>query len=54
MPDNIKEILNKHELVFPTELPPIPPDRESNHKIELKEASQPIAKKLYRLSPNEL
>ena len=47
-------MLNKYEDTFPTDLPPLPPDRATNHKIELKDNSPPISKKPYRLSPHEL
>lgn len=54
LPDAFKELVNEYESVFPTDLPPVPPDRLITHKIDLKPGAEPIHKRPYRMSPDEL
>jgi hypothetical protein len=47
-------VVNKSPIVFPEELPGMPPDRDIEFVIELKPDTTPINKTPYRLSTPEL
>jgi len=51
----VAQVLERHEAVFPMELPSeMPPERGQPHKIEVIPGSNPPAKPPYKLSPPEL
>lgn len=49
----VKALLSRYEDVFAA-ITSLPPEREANHTIPLVEGARPVARPLYRLSPNEL
>jgi hypothetical protein len=48
-----RALIEKYDDVFPEEHPSMPPRRNVELKIELKEGAEPVSKPVYRLSPAE-
>ena len=54
-PTEVTQVLSKHHSVFPENLPSgLPPEREVEMKIELKDNSKPTTGPIYKLSRSEL
>ncbi|XP_021991830.1 uncharacterized protein LOC110888619 [Helianthus annuus] len=47
-------VVNEYPVVFPEDLPGLPPEREVEFKIELNPGAKPVAKAPYRLAPTEM
>ena len=50
----IVPVVNEYSVVFPEDLPGIPPEREINFSINLLSNTQPISITPYRMAPAEL
>ena len=56
MPTSVRDVLHEFKDVFPTDLPPgLPPVRKGHEfRINLEDATAPVHKPIYKLSPLEL